>query len=427
MAITVKKGGKSPKVETHVVVVETRPANIETSSVAAWRQAVNSAKAGYRNPLFRLLENVAADGVLSRSIQKRNEAITNAEIVFIGKNGEPDQVINDLIDSVEFEKLLVAIMEAKGYGISVVDVLSVMPLTFYNVPRRNLNTIKKLVVPIEGGDVGLPYVDNPYLVEINSPDDPLGYIFKAAVYVIYKRGGFGDWAEFVEIFGMPFRAWKYPGYDSNTRDELIKALQQAGSRLNMVVPKEAELDQKDATSNSTGELFDKFVDRCDKEILISVLGQTMTTQAGSSKSQSETHKDVEEDINKSDRRFVRRVLNSQVLPVLERMGLPVAGGKFTFPEQGESLSTRDKVDIALKVKGDGIPVSDEYIYEISGVRAPKDGETVSKKPSNDPGLDPQPPLVKQPGNKQQSEASAVARLISFFVEALPPRRAPLKY
>lgn len=425
MPVKVKKGKDMPTAEKHVIVVEARPANIESADVSTWRSAVNSAKAGYRNSLFRLYENVIADGVLGRAIDKRTEAITNADLVFQNAKGEPDQLINELIDTVEFEKFLTAVMEAKAWGISVVDVMSAFPMKFYNVPKRNLNTVRKLVVTEEYSDVGLSYQDSPYLIEIVNHSDPLGYIFKAAVYVIYKRGGFGDWAEFVEIFGMPFRAWKYSAYDPTVRDELINALQSAGSRLNMVVPKEAELDQKDGTSSTDGELFNKFVDRCDKEILISVLGQTMTTQEGSSKSQSETHKDVEEDINKSDRRFVRRVLNNKLLPILESMGLPVAGGKFVFPEQGESLGTADRVDIALKIKDNGVPVSDEYIYEISGVRKPMKGEKVSR---TSPALEPvddndEPP---EPGKEKKLNDTAVARMISFFAEALG-KRAPLKF
>lgn len=426
MSVNVKKGGASPKVEQHVIVVESRPASVESADVSTWRSAVNSAKNGYRNSLFRLYENLMADGTLSQAIGKRTEAITNSELIFTSANGEPNPVMNDIIDSIEFENLLTAIMEAKAWGISVIDIMSVMPsLKIYNVPRRNLNVAQKMVLAREGDETGMPYADNPFIIEVENPGEPLGYIYKAAVYVIYKRGGFGDWTEFAEIFGMPFRAWKYSAYDPTVRDELLKALNQAGGRLNMVIPKEAELDQKEATSNANGELFDKLIDRCEKEILIAVLGETMTTIDGSSKSQSETHKDVAEDKNKSDRRFVRRVLNTYVLPIFERMGLPVDGGSFMFPEQGKSLSTKDRVDIALKLRADGIPVSDEYIYEVSGVRAPENGETVSGRPGASAQPEELPP--PGPGSRQKAEASALQRVFSFFSEALGGGRAPLKY
>lgn len=431
--VTVKKGGET-KLEKHVIVVETLPGRVQSAGVSDWRNAVNSAKAGYCNPLFRLYENILSDGVLSEAIEKRTQAITNSEITFLNAQGEPVEAVNKVIDSVGFENLLIAIMEAKAWGISVIDIMGVMPeLEIYNVPRRNLLPAKKMVVASEGDQSGLPYEDNPFIIEVLNHSDPLGYIYKAAPYVIYKRGGFGDWAEFAEIFGMPFRAWKYSAYDTTVRDELINALQKAGSRLNMVVPKEAELEQKEASGNSDGALFDKLIDRCEKEILIAVLGETMTTVDGSSKSQSETHKDVAEEKNKSDRRFARRVLNSQVKPIFEMFGLAEAGGSFTFPEQGEALSTEKRVEMSLKVRRAGIPVSNEYIYEISGIRMPKDGETVtSEAPAfpdagngNDPDDEPEDGKTKKPGKKV--EASLMRRFISFFAEALSGERAPLKY
>ena len=47
--------------------------------------------------------------------------------------------------------------------------------------------------------------------------------------MIYKRGGFGDWAEYAEIFGMPFQVAKYNNYDEATRQELIRALEQSAT------------------------------------------------------------------------------------------------------------------------------------------------------------------------------------------------------
>jgi phage gp29-like protein len=316
-------------------------------------------------------------------------------------------------------------MEAKAWGVSVIDVMSAMPFNCFSVPRRNLNIAKKLILPDEFSESGLSYEGLPYIFEVNNSRDPLGYMYKAAIYVIYKRGGYGDWAEFIELFGMPFRLAKYSAYDTNTRDELIKSLKMFGGAPYAVVPKEAEVDQKETSSSSNGQLYDRFLDRCDKEILITVLGQTMTTVDGSSKAQSQTHKEVEEDINKSDRKFVRRILNRNVLPILEAAGLPVAGGKFVFPEQGESLSTVERLDIAIKVKGEGIAVSDEYIYEVSGVRKPEKGETISSKAKapNPDNPDPDDTDPKAPVKKTTLK-DAIA---GFFADALSSGRAPLKF
>jgi len=429
MSIKKTKGANAP-IQQQVIVVESRPANIEAADIGAWRNAVNAAKQGRRSQLYRLYENLLADGVFSRAIGKRIEAITNAELVFNDANGDPVPEINELIDTPEFEHLMSEIMQAKAWGVSVIDVLSALPFDCFSVPRRNLELVKKMILPDEFSDTGLPYEAVPYIFEVNNSDDPLGFMYKAAPYVIYKRGGYGDWAQFIELFGMPFRIAKYSAYDTNTRDELIKSLQLFGGAPYAVIPKEADIEHIETSSSSNGDLYDRFLDRCDKEILITVLGQTMTTVDGSSKSQSETHKEVEEDINKSDRKFVRRILNRHLVPILEAAGLPVKGGWFVFPEQGESLTTKERLDIALKVKADGLAVADDYIYEVSGVHKPEKGEVVTRKERQIPDNggagngeenDPETPA------KKKAAQSFRDTLFSFFAQALNSGRAPLKY
>jgi len=422
MTVT-KKKGEPAKITEHVITVVSSPVMLSTSDISTWKNAVNSARFGQMRQLYTLYENLLADGPFSEAIDKRTRAITNTEILFTDVNNDPVQNINDLIDTPEFEHLLTEIMNALGYGISVVDVMKVLPFEVFSVPRRNINAKKKLILPDEYSETGMSYEGVPYIFEVKNLKDPFGYIYKAAPYVIYKRGGYGDWAQFVELFGMPFRLGKYSAYDTATRDELIKAMTLFGAKPWAVVPKEAEISQEENSSTGDGALYDKFVDRCDNEMLITVLGQNMTTKDGSSRSQGQVHKDVEEELNKSDRKFVRRILNRHLVPILELAGLPVKGGKFTFPEQGEALSTKDKVDVALRVKADGIPVSDDYIYEISGVRKPEDGEVISSGKTGPEKKEPE----KEAEKKATTKANALARAFSFFVQALGSERAPLKF
>ena len=456
MAVKSKKGDPNSKIQQQVVTVISRPVQVDSADISVWKNAVSSARYGRRIQLNRLTENLILDGVLSRSINKRIEAITNAELIFVDKNNEPVPEINTLIDTPAFELLLREINLANAHGISVIDVLSILPLEVFSVPRRNINAELKLIIPDESSiETGLAYQDIPFIIEVTS-DDPFGYIYKAAPYVIYKRGGFGDWAQFVELFGMPFRLGQYDAFDTNTRDEIVKSLQMAGAAPWAVVPKEGKFEFIQNRAQGDGQLYDLFIDRCDKEILISVLGQTMTTQDGSSKSQSETHKEVEEDINKSDSRFTRRILNDKLVPILAMAGLPVEGGKFIFKEQGENLSTLEKINIAVIVKTNGIPVSDDYFYETSGipkptptqikqlepptpdpVPVPDNPDLNNPDPNNPDPNNPEPdkaPDAPAPGKKpfkpikpiQKKLSDSISRVFDFFVKALD-RGAPLKF
>ena len=67
----------------------------------------------------------------------------------------------------------------------------------------------------EEDEHGIPYADNDLIIQFGGDDD-LGILLRAAPFVIYKRGGFGDWAQFVELFGMPQRIGKYSSMDEQS-------------------------------------------------------------------------------------------------------------------------------------------------------------------------------------------------------------------
>jgi hypothetical protein len=394
-----------------------RQARIESADIDAWKTAVNSAKKGIRTKLYDLYENLLADPVLSDAVDKRVNAITNAELAFL-RNGENVEEIDDLIDTPEFEELIREIILHKAWGKSVIEVKFTPQFDIFSFPRKHIkiaNLDKKLaerkryIIAKEGDLTGYEYSEDEQIIECGKDDD-LGFLFKAAPYVIYKRGGFGDWAEFAEVFGMPFLVGKYPGYDPKTKDLLFQALSDIGSRPRAAIPKETELQVYENKSSGSNNLYQSFRLACNEEILISVLGNTMTTLSGSSRSQAEVHKDTQEGISAADRRYVQRILNRRLLPLLLKRGYDVAGGFFTFPDKGESLSTMDRIDIALKIKNDAkVPVSDDYFYEISGIPKAEAGEPGPKEPDpTDPEPEPEPPQKPKKKGLKSFFASAPA-------------------
>lgn len=352
--------------------VVVRPLNRGISDIGAWRSAIKLADTGRRSKLIDLCEDMLLDSVLSSSIDKRRMAIANAEISF-SVDGKPVPEIDDLIDSPEFEEFIAEIWNSKEWGHTLLE------LDFSNgfkatlVPRKNVNPKKKLILKNEGDEQGISYEGDDFFIEAGKPTD-FGILHKVAQYCIYKRGGFGDWSQAAEIFGMPFRVGKYNSYDPNSRDALYQALDEAGSAAMAIIPEGTSVEFMANSTNINGNLYDGLRKACNEEILIGVLGQTMTTTNGSSKSQSETHQEVLEGINKADRRFVQRILNTKLLPILEKRGFKVKGGWFHFTEQGETISLKDRIEIDLKV-ADKVAVPDDYWYDTYGIPKPQDGNT----------------------------------------------------
>lgn len=394
---------KETRSKSNSIVVNTLVVKPNTRSVAdikKWRDALKLADRGKREKLYDLYEDLLIDSVLFSAIDKRITSITNSEITFTGKNGEPVPEIDALIDTPEFEEVIKEILQAKFWGKTVLELgFSSGGLGVYPIPRTNIRVDKGLIVVNATDETGVPYKDDDFFIEAGDDKD-LGLILKCAPYVIYKRGGFGDWAQFAEIFGMPFRLGKYGSHDDDGRQVLEQALEKQGSASYMVIPKETDVEIVQSTTNANGMLYDRLREACNEEMLYAIVGQTMTTVSGASKSQSETHMTVQENLAKSDRRFVQRILNTKLLPRLEKRGFPVAGGFFSFPEAGETLSSLDKLKLYTGIKKDlECPIDETFIYEAFGV--PK-GKAVETKKEETP---PEPPkgTEKPPKEKMADE------------------------
>lgn len=387
-----------------------RPNNRSVTDVESWRNALKTADKGKRAKLYDLYEDLLLDNVLSSAIEKRIMAITNADLAF-SRNDTNEPEIDTLMDTPEFEEILTEIMNAKFWGKTILELDFTDGLRAFNIPRKHIRADLGLIVKNESDESGIPYRGDDFFLEVGNDKD-LGLILRAAPFAIYKRGGFGDWAQFVELFGMPDRIGKYDMGDDETRKILTDLFTNAGSARWAVVPKSADIESKDDSSYSANSLYKDFKNACNEEILIGILGQTMTTQNGSSKSQSETHKEVEEGVNKSDRRFVQRILNKVLLPRLEKRGFPVSGGFFYFPEAGENLTIKERLEIDVRLKNEiGIDIDDDYFYETYGVPKPKGSVSRKQEKQEKPATE-----VKQ-FHPTEEQLSLWERVLSFFVSA----------
>lgn len=360
MATIKQKSKEKSSLVINTLVV--KKLNRSILDVGKWRDALRAADNGRRERLYDLYEDILLDPVLSGAITKRINSITNADIKFV-RNNDPVPEMDQLIDSPAFEDLISEIIQSRFWGKSVVELDFSSYFDVYSIPRTHINPGKGLITINASDDNGIPYRGDDFFIEAGNDKD-FGLLLKASPYAIFKRGGFSDWAQFCELFGIPKTIGKYNAQDNETKKALEESFTEYGSAAWMLVPKETDIEMKESSTRGEGKLFDNFRRACNEEILITILGQTMTTVDGSSRAQSETHKEVEEDINAADRRFVRRILNRELLPRLEKRGFPVSGGMFIFPDTGETISLTKQIDIDSKlVNGLGLEIDEDFLYE----------------------------------------------------------------
>lgn len=362
---------KNETVIQHLVI---RPPQRKTSDVGTWRNAMRSADNGRMKSLFELFDDLLIDGILSDAVEKRKNAICNAEVNFVNAKGEEVPAIADMIDSLEFEELLKLIMDVRFWGRTGIEFDFTDGFSVFEIPKQHINLNNQTILINDTDETGIDYsVDDNILVLGKSRD--YGLFLKTAPFVIWKRGGFGDYAQWLEIFGMPQRVGKYSSYDPASRQLLEQALEQAGAAPWIVIPKESEVETIATTSSgNSGQAYNEFRKACNEETLITILGQTLTTIQGDkgARSLGEVHKEVEEGKNRSDMRFVQRVLNQYFAPLLEKRGFPVKGGYFVFPEAAEQLSVSDIVSLSKIID---IPAA--FLHDKFSIPMPADGEAIA--------------------------------------------------
>lgn len=345
--------------------------------IGDWRSALRSADNGRPKYLYDLFEDIMIDGVLADAINKRIEAVLNAEVVFMNARGQEEPAIAAMIDTTAWETLIREIMHRLFYGRAGVELFFNSGFHVEPIKPKYIDLDNCQILLNDTGDRSVPYDQDPNLLVVGRPGD-YGLLLKAAPYAIWKRGGFGDYAQWIERFGMPQRIGKYNTFDPQSRELLKQALEEAGSAPYLVIPKEADIETKEVNRGS-GSSFNEFRQATNEEMLITILGQTLTTIQGErgARSLGEVHLQVEDSKHTSDLRFVQRTLNERLLPVLETCGLPVKGGRFVYPKAADPLSVDEIVKLSTIID---IPAA--FIHDKYSIPMPDKGEVIAGEKSN---------------------------------------------
>lgn len=142
-----------------------------------------------------------------------------------------------------------------------------------------------------------------------------GLAIPTLFYFLLKYYDITSWAAFIDRFGYPLRLGKYsPKATEEDIQTLRLAVASIGSDFGAVIPESAILEIIESkTTQSTSDTYEKLADFVNKEISKLILGQTMTSEEGSSYSQAQVHNVVREDIAKADIRQIMETINSQLI------------------------------------------------------------------------------------------------------------------
>lgn len=293
---------------------------------------------------------------------------------------------------VEFDRIVVRARERFRFGWSGALYLNTLRDGYVQMPERKFWTIS----------TGADHSDEPY-----------GLGLAHALYwpVFFKRNGVKFWLTFLERFGQPTALAKMPAaaiMDEQQKTQALEMLRNIATDAGVLVPDTVvSVELLEATRSGTAD-YGALRDAMDAAIAKIVLSQTMTTDNGSSRSQSETHKSVRDEVVKADADLVCESFMRGPAKWWTEWNFPGAAIPKVYRnvEPPEDLNARAERD--AKVFSLGYEPTEEYITETYG-----EGWTKKKEPVVDPtaALGLTPGAAVNPGEEFAENETAALRAL----------------
>lgn len=347
-----------------------------------------------------IYEDLMDDPQVRACMQSRKLAVVGREWEVLPATDGADDIrradfVRDALLEFDFDSARLALLDGivTGYkpaeilweyseGSAVIkDILGRSPrrFVFDSAGRLRLLTFKNMAA-------GEPVPERKFVVYSYGTENgsPYGRGLGRTLYwpVWFKKNAVKFWMVFAEKFGSPTVIGKYPaGTTKEQQDALMGALETIQQESAIKVPDTMELTLLEAQRSSTVSTYEGLLAFMNAEIAKTVLGQTLTTDAGSSGSYalSKTHDEVRKDYIKADADLLCNRLNSTLVRWLVDFNFPRAKGAgrrypklwIRVAEEGDlkPLAERDEVLVRL-----GLPVAKKYFYDTYGIPLPSAGE-----------------------------------------------------
>jgi phage gp29-like protein len=366
--------------------------------VNRWRTALNQAESKLspdRTDLVRVFQDITLDAHLTSLLNTVRLKVLASAFYIENESGDIDDVLTERFRKAWFRDLVSHAVDADFYGASLVQLGSIKDDVFTSstlIPREYVIPERRAVkknMRITQADLlffdELPWSN--WVIFIEKPGN-LGLLTKAAPLVIWKKNVLGAWSEAAELFGMPVRMGKTDINNPKAYSNMVSMLENMGSAAYGVFDNDDELQYIEITKSDYFQVYDKLVERVNSELSKLILGQTMTSDNGSSRSQAEVHERVLDDYISGVKRTIGDVVNDQLLPLMRVHGIFPKGYRFKWDDELKvSLEVRFKWVVEL-LGTKQFEIAADWIEQTFGIPVEEKPEPVLQ-----PGLDgpPQPP------------------------------------
>ena len=331
-----------------------------TTDLNKFRSAVDTAENIYtpnRFWLLQLYQQTILDAHVSACIQQRKNLILSSEFNVYNKDESENEEKSKILKSKWFLDFIGYALDSIYYGHSLIqfdDIINRNGMDEFKevelVPRQYVRPETHVVTEATSTYEGVDYLELPYVnwcIGVGEKRD-LGLLLKITPLVIWKKNAIGAWAEYIEKFGSPMRIGKTDSNDLESVNNMQNMLENMGTSSWGLFKTDDLIELVESSNSDAYNVFDKMIDRCNSEISKLILGQTMTTDDGASRSQAEVHERVLDNVGFSDKQFLYNVNNNQLIPMLNALGFGFEGLYIDIENETEfSLMEKSAFDLAL--------------------------------------------------------------------------------
>ncbi|STZ76327.1 DUF935 domain-containing protein [Bergeriella denitrificans] len=203
---------------------------------------------------------------------------------------------------------------------------------------------------------------------------------------MFKHYAVHDFAEFLELYGMPIRIGKYgAGATKEEKAALLRAVAEIGHNAAGIMPEGMAVELHNAASgiNAGANPFLQMADWCEKAAARLILGQTLTSGAdgkSSTNALGKIHNEVRRDLLVSDaKQIAQSISNGIIRPFVEvNFGGHLRAPKFEF-------DTREAEDIAIfaealpKLVDVGVQIPEGWVRDKLVIPEAAEGEAVLRR------------------------------------------------
>lgn len=321
-----------------------------------------------------------------------------------------EEILRDVVD--DFEDVLSAMMDAVGHGFSYIEIewrqdggeripmFHPRPQTWFRLSQD------RTAIHLRDGSVDGAALW-PFGWIAHQPGKvKTGYLGRAGLLrplvwpFIYRAYAIGDFAEYLETYGLPMIIGKY--LSTATPDEkasLMRAVTQLGHDARAIMPQDMALEIQKISGGGDSTPHLAMMEWAEKAISKLVLGATLTTQADgktSTNALGQIHNEVRRDILRADVRQIEGTLTRDLIYPIVTLNRGNIDSLRRCPRirfdtgEAEDLTRFSTALPALAQGGAKIPV--EWVHEKLRIPMAADDEAVFGETPRAP--DATPPLQR---------------------------------